>query len=449
VIFGGLGANGRLPVSIGDQYPQGYGLDTKGGIRFGYAPPEQLGIPSHRLEAIDSIVNAALEKHAMPGCQVLVSIDQNIIYQKSFGYHTYDSLIPVQNDHLYDLASVTKISGVLPALMKLYGEDKLDLDESLEKYAPAFAGSEVGQLPLREILAHQSGLIPYINYWKATLKGNGRDPWRKNWNGDAINQGKFKWRTFKPDSSRRFPVRVSNDLWLHKQYKKKIFRTIKKSPLGEKKYRYSGLIFLVFPEIVEALSGSNYHDYIYGNFYRPLGAYDITYQPKAQHSLQEIAPTEVDDFFRMQLIHGEVHDEAASMMNRRSSNAGLFANANDLAKLGQMYANYGTYGGGRYLKEEAVKEFSRCQYCDSANMRGLGFDRQREVGNTANSASELSFGHSGFTGTFLWMDPVYNLVYVFLSNRVYPTRENTLLYKMNVRTDILQTVYDLLDQTPR
>ncbi len=218
--------------------------------------------------------------------------------------------------------------------------------------------------------------------------------------------------------------------------------------MGEKKYLYSGLVFYLFPEIIERLSGQKYTDYLYENFYYPLGATTLTYKPLDKFDLERIVPTEYDSLFRKGQIHGKVHDEGAAMMRGISSNAGLFANANDLAKLFQMYCNYGFYGCREYVSERTVQEFARYQYPENDNRRGLGFDKPlpepKVDGNAAISASRLSFGHSGFTGTFAWADPKYNLVYIFLSNRVYPTRENRKLYDLNIRTDIQEVFYEAM-----
>jgi beta-glucosidase-like glycosyl hydrolase/CubicO group peptidase (beta-lactamase class C family) len=445
-IFGALGCSGKLPVQVEGLYDHGYGVDTKGGIRLGYSVPEAAGIPSSRLEVLDSIAHNAVRAGATPGCVVLVAKDMKVIYEKAYGYHTYDSIVPAQKDHLYDLASITKIAGALPALMKLYGEGKIELDDPISRYATFFRNSAAGDLTFREVLAHQSGLMAWIPFWKGTLRGNARYPWKKRWRSNAVNEGSFKWATFKSDSSRRFPVRVTDDLWLHKKYRNKIYRAIKKSPVGEKGYLYSGLVFFVFPHIIEEITGMDYVAYLEQNFYDPLGAYDLTYHPLPRRHPSHIAPTERDTLFRQLLVHGAVHDEGAAMMECKSSNAGLFSTANDLAKLMQMYLNGGGYGGRQYVAPATVVEFTRCQYCENGNGRGLGFDRQRNNGNTARSASDTSFGHSGFTGTYTWVDPESNLLYVFLSNRVYPSRDNTLLLKMDVRTNILQAIYEAMDR---
>ena len=285
---------------------------------------------------------------------------------------------------------------------------------------------------MRPILAHNAQLKPWIPFWRSTIKDN----------------GKYKWRTFKTNPSKRFPTKVTDDLYLHRNYQKKIYKAIKESPLNEESgYKYSGLAFYLFPQIVSDLVDQDFETYLKNTFYRPLGAFTITYNPYLEFSLDRIVPTEKDTFFRMVQIHGMVHDEGAAMMGGVSSNAGLFGTANDLAKLMQMYLNGGTYGGQKFIEERSLNEFTRCQYCEEGNRRGLGFDKplieyHRQKSSVSKDASPKSYGHSGYTGTFVWVDPEYDLIYIFFSNRVYQTRENRKIYELNVRPMIHQVIYD-------
>lgn len=433
LIFGGIESSGILPLTISEKLRIGMGISIDKIERFSYTIPEAAGLQSETMEQIDTIVYRAISGKAMPGCQVLIAKDNKVVFKKSYGYQTYDSLLKIMDDNMYDLASLTKVSGALPGLMKLYEEGKFDLDATLGTYLKYFRRGNKKELTFREILAHQSGIKPYIVYWKTAIKKN----------------GKYRRKTISATQSDAYPYELSHEIFLHKDYKKKIYKQIRKSELGEKKYKYSGLTFYLFPDIIEAITGENFTDYIYNNFYRPLGATTVTYNPLERFDIQKLVPTEYDSGFRKSLVHGHVHDEGAAMMEGVSSNAGLFASANDLAKLFQMYCNYGEFGGRQYLKKETLMEFSRCQYPDNDNRRGLGFDRPlttpHENGNTAKSVSQSSFGHSGFTGTFAWADPANNLVYIFLSNRVYPTRENRKLYTENIRTNIQEVIYDALE----
>lgn len=386
-------------------------------------------------QKVDSIIQEGLDSQAYPGAQLLIAKDGNIILNKAYGFHTYEKINPVKSTDLYDLASVTKVTTGLPILMKLYGEGKFNLDAPLDMYFPKFKNSNKGDLIIREILAHQAQLKPYIVYWAKTLKKNGR----------------YKARTFKINQSKKYPIQITENLYLHRKYKKRIYRYIKKSPLEEKKeYKYSGLFFLLLPEIIEDLTGENYESYLYNNVYEPIGAARLLCNPLNKYSQAEIVPTEQDTFFRRKQVHGAVHDEAAAMLNGLSCNAGLFGNAEDLFKLFQLYLNNGNYNGQQIIAENAIKEFTRCQFCESGNRRGLGFDKppieyEEGASYVAKDASPESFGHSGFTGTFVWADPKNNSIIIFLSNRVYPTRENRKLYTMNIRPQLHQAMYDFFD----
>ena len=434
-VFGGISTKGVLPVSL-KNYKEGDGIFSKGGVRFKYTLPEEFGISSLEMDSlISAISREAMDSMAVPGLQVLIAKDQKVIYHKAFGYHTYDKLNEVKTTDVYDFASVTKITGPLPALMKLHDEGKFDLDKGFEEYFPMLKGSNKGNLDYRNILAHNAMLKAWIPYWTTTIKKN----------------GKFKKNTLSHTYSENFPVKLNENLYQHKDYKQKIYKAIKKSPLNEKPgYLYSGLSFYLYPEIIENLSGSDYQSYLNSNFYHKLGAYTLMYNPSREIELERIIPTEKDTFFRQMQIHGVVHDEGAAMMEGVSGNAGLFGTANDLAKLMQMYLNYGEYGGERYISDHTLIKFSSCQFCDQGNRRGLGFDKppleNKENGTPAYDASSKSFGHSGYTGTFTWVDPENGLLYVFFSNRVYPTRNNTKLYSQNIRPRIHQVVYDLLEK---
>lgn len=435
LIFGGIGASGKLPVSIGQKFRAGDGISIDGIGRFQYTVPEAAGMNSEVLvPQIDSLMQDAISQKAIPGGVVLVARNGKVVFHKAYGLHSYSDTIHVEKDDLYDLASVTKISSALPAVMQLYDQGKFDLQAGIDDYLPYFKNSNKAGVPFRQILAHQARFKPWIPYWQNTLRKN----------------GSFKWNTFQKDSSARFPIKVTEELWLHKNYKHQIFKAIKQSPLEkEAKYKYSGLLFYLLPSIVENLTGDEFRHYIRSEFYDRLGATTLGYEPMERFQLDRIVPTESDFFFRHQVIHGRVHDEGAIMMGGVSANAGLFSNANDLAKLMQLYLNMGEYAGERFISEETLKEFSKVQFPENDNRRGLAFDKPNleyigEDNNTAKDASSDSFGHTGFTGTMVWMDPQEQLLYVFLSNRVLPTRENTRLYRLNTRTKIQQALYDAI-----
>lgn len=436
LIFGGISASGRLPVSVGDLFAAGDGIDVHGGIRFEYTLPEDAGLDSETLYGgVDSLVAQALDVKAIPGCQVLVARDKKVVLYKAYGLHTYSDTVTVKRTDLYDLASVTKISTSMAALMKLYDEGKFRLDATLGDYLPKFKRSNKADIPMSDILTHQARFIPFIPFYQNTVRKN----------------GSYKWSTIKRDSSERFPITLGNGLYLHRKYPDKMVKGIRKSPLRpEKKYVYSDFFFMLAPRVVESMIDEPFAQYLDENFYERLGATTVTFNPLKQYPDNRIVPTEDDYIFRHRPVHGTVHDENAAMMRGISGHAGLFANANDLAKLMQMYLDMGEYGGDRYIKEETLREFSRTQFPDNDNRRALGFDKPnleyRGVNNnTAKGAGPNSFGHTGFTGTFAWMDPDTGLLYIFLSNRVTPTRANTRLYQLNTRTQIQQVMYDALE----
>ncbi len=437
LIFGGIGGNGRLPVSVGT-YPAGSGIRTEGNLRLQYALPENAGLSSAFLDRrIDSIVGEGLEAGAYPGCEVMLARDGRVIFHRTYGSHTYDRRVEVEKGDLYDLASVTKVSAPLAGLMVLEGMDRFSHTGRLGAYTSSMRRSDKADLPLKDILAHQAGLYPWIPYWQ-----------------DAVRRdGEYRRRFLRVAPSTRYSQGVADHLFLRDNYRKKIYRSIRKSELGEKRYVYSGLSFFIFPEIIGELSGRPYEDFLKESVYRPLGAWDLTFNPLRFYPASRIVPTEYDSLFRKQQIHGYVHDEGAAMMGGYSGNAGLFSTANDLMKLFEMYRRMGTYGGEEIIPGDVLREYTSYQFPELQNRRGLGFDKPLLDGRDGTpqdypcpGASPASFGHSGFTGTFAWADPALGITYVFLSNRVYPTRENNLLSDMNIRTSILQVLYDAIEE---
>lgn len=435
LIFGGIGARGSLPVTINENWPSDFGINTQGNIRLQYGYPESVGMSTEILNRkIDSIVNIGLTAKAFPGCEVMAARKGIVIFQKTYGYQTYDNRISVREDDLFDLASVTKVSATLPGLMLLDTEGKFTPDETLGYYLPYFRHSNKENILMRDMLAHQAGLTAFIPFWKETIKKN----------------GKFKHNTLESEFSKKFPLEVAQGLYINKNYRKKIFSEIKKSPVGEKKYLYSDLTFIIVPEIIGKLTGQKWYDFVTANIYQKIGACDIGFNPYMKYPLSRIVPTEYDSLFRKQLLHGTVHDEGASMLGGISGHAGLFSTANDLMKLMELYRRMGEYGGEQLIGRSVMEEYTRVQFPENNNRRGLGFDKpllnnseltQKEAYPTG-SASPSSFGHSGYTGTFVWIDPAYDITYIFLCNRVYPTRNNSRLSDLNIRSEILQAIYD-------
>lgn len=404
--------------------------------KISFGNPSEVNMDSLYIHTkVDSIINLGIKKEAFPGAQVLVVKNHKIIFNKAYGFHTYDSIQKTSLDDIYDLASVTKILGPLPALMKLHSEEKLDLDKPFSNYwKPWKRRKDKKNLTIREVLAHQAGLKPYIVFLSEVLKKN----------------GKIKTRFVKNKSNKRFKNEAYKDLFVKNRFKNKMFRQINRSKVSDvKKYKYSGLSFLIYPDLIAQITEENYTNYLQENFYTPLEANTLSYRPKTKNFKNLIVPTEMDSIFRKGLTKNWVHDENAALLGGISGNAGLFGTALDLAKMMQMYANYGFYDGKRYISENTVREFTKIQYPENENRRGLGFDKPL-IDNASLSIKEAypapevsaeSFGHSGFTGTFVWADPKNDLIFIFLSNRVYPSRNHRNIYNLNIRPLVQQVFY--------
>lgn len=410
-------------------------VDTMG--RLVNASPADVGIDSVLLYMnVDRIMEQALDSGAFPGAVILLAKSGQVFFEKAYGYHTFAHERVMKTTDIFDLASVTKTTAATLALMKLYEEGQFDLEKTMGDYWPKIAKRGKQDLVMRDVLAHQAGLKAWIPYWSESQRKN----------------GKYRWNTVKQDSSRRYPYKISDaGLWLHKDYKeRKIYRMIKRTKVSDQKaYLYSGLPFYLIPEYVTRTTGKAFDQYLYETFYEPLGSKTLVFKAGDKFDLDRIVPTEVDTFFRMQTLHGVVHDEGAAMMLGVSGNAGLFSNARDLAKVYQMLLNDGTYGGKRYLEAPTIAEFTRVQFPDNNNRRGLGFDKpllvyDKDASSVAREASADSYGHSGYTGTLVWADPDNDLLFIFLSNRVHPTRNNSKIYTLGVRPAVHSAVYELL-----
>ncbi|MBI2968382.1 MAG: serine hydrolase, partial [Bacteroidetes bacterium] len=369
---------------------------------------------------------------ATPGCQVLAARNGKVFYYRSFGNFTYDSSKAVTNTDMYDLASLTKITATLPAIMKLQDEKKLSVDSTLGTYLPLVRKSNKDTLKISEVLAHHARLKPWIPFYLRTMK-----------------KGKLSKKLYNEKPTKKYSIRVADSLYLHKSYRDSILSIIIESPLRSKReYYYSDLGFYLLKEAVEKISGEPIDGYVQNNFYRPLGMTTMGYLPLHRFPLSRIVPTENDTAFRNQLLQGDVHDPGAAMLGGVGGHAGIFACANDVAKLLQMYLQKGVYGGKRYINASTIEDFSRCRYCNEKNRRGLGFDKPEpdasKLSPACKSASLNSYGHAGFTGTYVWVDPDEQLVYVFLSNRVHPYASNNKLIEMNIRTEIQQVFYDAM-----
>lgn len=430
VIFGGISGSGKIPVSVSKTFPIHYGLVTDTSDRLRYNQYDQQGLLPTHFRIIDSIVKAGIDKKAYPGCQVLIARNGNVLYRKAFGYTDYVNKQAVKNDDLYDLASVTKVAATTLAVMKLYDQGLVNLDEPLSKTLKYLENSNKNKITIREVMTHQAGLVAWIPFYQKTMKN-----------------GHLDSSLYRPVGSAEFPIRVAENLYLRKDYHQKILDSIVKSPLSDKKeYKYSDLGFILMQQYVETVSGKSLDQFMDEQFYRPLGLHTLTFRPREKFPLTRLLPTENDTLFRHQLVQGDVHDPAAALFGGVAGHAGLFGTSNDMAVLFQMLLQHGSYGGKQYLKPGTVRLFTHRQY--KGNRRGLGFDKPQlipsEPGPACAEASANSYGHTGFTGTYIWADPDIDLLIVFLSNRVNPDAEPNRLVQLGTRTLIQETIYHAL-----
>lgn len=430
-IFGAIGFKGILPVSVSEEFKEGTGLETQSLSRLAYALPESVGLNATILNKIDVLAQYAIDQKITPGMQVLVARKGKVVYSKNFGYYTYEKTEPVTDSTIYDLASLTKILATLPMVMKLYENKDISFDTKLGELLPELKNSNKKNITTLEILSHYGRLKPWIPFYLATL------------NPDKTPSDKY----YRKVPEGKFNVKVANDLYLREDYKDTMYQLIADSPLQPKlEYKYSDLPFLIMKKYIEKEYGKHLEDLDQKYFYEGLGANYTTFRPLEKFLLSQITPTENDNYFRHQIIRGYVHDMGAAMLNGVGGHAGLFSNANDVAKIMQMYLQNGYYGGRQFLETSTVGAFNSCHYCNKNNRRGIGFDKPQlgDVGPTCGCVSMKSFGHSGFTGTFAWADPEAEIVYIFMSNRTYPDSAINKLSKESIRERIQQIIYDAI-----
>lgn len=432
-LLGKVQAKGKLTVTVCDNLKYGDGI-----VYNNYFPvvvPETVGMSSDKLATIDSIASDAIAKGAFPGCVVLAAKDGKIVYHKGFGFTDFTKKEPVSKEMVYDLASVTKVSATTVSIMKLYEKGKVDIEKTLGDYLPWTRGSDKAPLKLKDILLHQAGLVPTISFYREVIDSAGRPD----------------WNVFSKVKDELHSYRVAENLYLRNDWEDSLCKRIVQSKLtASGKYVYSDNDFIFLGKIVETVSGKNLNDYVRETFYLPLQMETTTFLPRERMPLQNIAPTELEKHFRQQFLRGDVHDEGGAMFGGIAGHAGLFSNAYDLAQLYQMLLNGGELNGIRLLKKETVDKFTA--YGSDVSSRGLGFDKTakdnatRKIPYPSASASLQTFGHTGFTGTCVWVDPTYNLVYIFLSNHITPTRDNNKLGQMNIRPKIQETIYQSLQK---
>ncbi len=420
---------GVLPVTVCDNLTYGFGIETKATASL-FEKADQDKINQTVFYKIDSIVHDGIEKYAMPGCVVLGLKDGKIAYEKAFGNFTFEKKKPVTLGTVYDLASVTKICATTLSIMKLYEEGKLDLKKKLSDYLPETIGTNKNDLLIEDILMHEAGLVAYIPFYKETL--------------DASGIPLQTIYTTAPNDS--FNIPVAQNLYMSNAWKDTIYKRILMSTVGPRgKYIYSDNDYIFLGKVVERISGKTMDEYALQNFYSPMHLQSTGYDPLQRNRLDDIAPTENEKFFRIQLIQGSVHDPGAAMMGGVAGHAGLFSNAYDLAGVMQMLLDGGCFNGRQYFKKQTVDLFTA--YQSNSSRRGFGFDKPEKDNATRKEpypsvkTSPFTFGHTGFTGTCAWADPSTGLVFIYLSNRVYPDVSTTML-KLNVRGKIMDVLYN-------
>ncbi|WP_251029979.1 serine hydrolase domain-containing protein [Pedobacter sp. ISL-64] len=426
-IFGGIAASNKLTTAYSARYTMGSGFTTTA-TRLKYTVPEDAGLNSNNLKEIDAIAAEAIAQKATPGLVVLVAKDGKVIFNKAYGTHTYDTNVPDKVTDIFDLASVTKVTATTPAVMRLFEEGKLKLDTNIGAYIPKARTTPMNNIQVREVMLHQAGFIPYIPFH------------------DYVKTGDYS-----RDSSAAYPTKVADNYYIKKGFFKDfMWPKMLNSPIKTRgKYVYSDISMYVMKDIVEHISEEPLNQYTYENFYKPLGMQTAGFLPRNRFKPEQIIPTEMDSYFRKTLLVGYVHDQGAALAGGVSGHAGLFASANDLAIIYQMLLNRGTYGGVEYFKNSTVDMFTSKQ--SNVSRRGLGFDRW-DPDTTKHYPSELAspqtYGHTGYTGTCVWVDPSRGLVYVFLSNRVNPTVTDKLS-NLKIRGRIQDVVNKAIDESKK
>jgi len=430
VLFGALPAKGKLPVTVHPEFEVGIGITTPSLKRLGYSVAKRVGMNATILSKIDTLVQHGLDSLMFPGAQVLVARKGKVIYSKSFGKATYSATEKITNDHMYDLASLTKILATLPMVMKMEEEGKIKLNDTFETLEPRFSNTEIKNVTVLKALSHYARLPAWIPFYIPTLDKNKKP------------SVEF-YRTLPTPG---FSNKVAENLYITDAYKDSISNRIGRQDLKSNRYRYSDVPYYVMKKYIEDTYQRRLDTIAKEFLYQRIGANHTAFNPLEQFLKSQIVPSEEDTYYRYQTVQGYVHDMGAAMQGGVGGHAGLFSNANDIAKIMQMYLQDGEYGGTSFFDSRTIKKFNTCYFCDRNVRRGVGFDKPQlqESGPTCGCVSRKSFGHSGFTGTYTWADPDKEIVYVFLSNRTYPTASNTLLVKSGLRTRIQQIIYDAL-----
>ncbi len=432
ILLGERKASGRLPVSIAPSYPVGTGITLVGPTELGTGTPLEVGLMPERLSRIDTLAQIAMDSLMTPGMQILVARHGKVVFNKSYGYHTYEKKRAVTNTDIYDLASLTKVLATLPMVMKEVDLGKLTLDTQLGTLNEAWNTSNKADISIQEMLSHYARLTPWIPFYKETLKAN---PLKLN--------KKF----YRKRQSKRFPVVIADRFYGKNNLSKLISDQILASELRDTlEYKYSDIPYFFMKDLLEDRYQKSLETLAEDTFYKPLGLVRTGFNPNKNTPNQTVIPSEIDTYYRNQELKGEVHDMAAAMLGGVGGHAGLFSNASEVAILMQLFLQKGRYADKQYFSSATFDQFNQCLYCDQGNRRGVGFDKPQLEGrgSTCGCVPKSSFGHSGFTGTYAWADPEHELIYVFLSNRTYPSMDNNLLLKHDIRTRIQQYIYEAI-----
>lgn len=456
VLFAKATADGRLSASLGGLFQAGQGITITPKTPLHYMP-EDYGLSSDALLRADTVAMDGISQGAYPGCQLVVLKDGHMVVDKTFGTHSGIGSPLVKSSDIYDLASLSKTTGTLLAVMKLYDKGRFNLTDRISEYLPFLKRTNKKNITIQELLFHQSGLPSGISFYqeaidKDSFKGKLFSNTKDRLHTLNVDDGfwanpnfKFKKEFVSPIKTDGYIWQVSDSIWVNRSFEKVIQKKIADAPLGPQKYRYSDVGFILLRFLVEKLSGMPMDEYLQREFYEPMGLAHTSYLPLRKFNKSEIVPSSVDDFLRKNVLQGFVHDESAAFQGGVSGNAGLFSNARDVAQVYQMLLNGGEIDGQRYLSKETCDLFTT--QVSKISRRGLGFDKPDINPHNSNCAANVPiqvFGHTGFTGTCAWADPINNLVYVFLSNRIYPDVNNRKLIKLNIRERIQEAVYNSL-----
>jgi beta-glucosidase-like glycosyl hydrolase/CubicO group peptidase (beta-lactamase class C family) len=460
IIMGGIPAKGKLPVTISGLFKYGEGLETTK-VRLSYQMPLEANVSMGTLNKIEGIVKEGIKNEAFPGCQILIAKDGVVIYHKTFGFFDYAETHAVQKTDVYDLASVTKALATVPAIMKLFDTQKITLSDKISHYVPELENTDKSDITVRQALLHESGLPPFLPFYQllidkdsyeGKLSASHRDfTFRTQYDVDVYMRTDFEFYPYKVAFTPKPGIgkQVAENFYIKDDFRDEVLKEIANAAMSKKRgYLYSDLNFMLLKELTENISNQKFDKYVENLFFAGLGANYTGFLPLRKINKLNIAPTENDEFWRNQVLIGYPHDEAAAVMGGVSGNAGLFSNVNDMAKMLQMLLNYGEYGGERYLSQTTVKTFIQTK--SAVSRRGLGFDKPDMVkpatSPTGKSAPASTFGHTGYTGTCFWVDPDNNLIFIFLSNRVYPSRTHKKLMELDIRTRIQDTIYEAIQK---